>query len=290
MLSLLLTISALTLRLPNVETFEAYDWKPEFTEPKNVVLDRSTVAFFTHASRHFDPLCITQPAVIRVAESMKAAGLPTIYLHDSYNSKNPAWMYLYRDRQPTAFVNSDVGHIDLNFKSIRHVVSVGGYFGQCQRSTVEDSIRCWRRDAKNEDFRVTQIVDGIFCVSEYMKGTDPYYFKVREYFYGYLRSLHPKAVISVHHTLRCIADRDLAIDYLCRQVPTLPGDVNIVIDFFGHSETVHVSAIRNAPTLTLAYRRADQFLKFQKVVADSNNLTDRKLRRSYGSNSGRIYR
>lgn len=290
MLSLLLNIAAFSLRLPDVETFEAYDWQPRFTEARDLQLDKATVAFFTHASRHFDPLCITQPAVVRVADKMKAASLPTVYLHDRYNSKNPAWMYLYRDRRPTAFVSSDVGHIDLDFSSVRHVISLGGYFGQCQRSTVEDSIRCWRRDGKENDFRITQIVDGIFCVSEYMKGSDPYYFKVREYFYDYLRSLHPKAVISVHHTLRCIDDRDLSIDYLCRQLPSLPGDVNIVIDFFGHSETVHVSRSRNASTLTLAYRRSDRFLQFQPVVADPDNLTDRKIRRGFGTTGRRINR
>lgn len=279
MLTLLVTVATFALRLPMAETFEDCEWKPTFTKAKELELADPTVAFFTHASRHFDPLCVTQPAVIRVADSMKAAGLPTVYLHDRYNSSNPAWMYLYRDWRPTAFVESDVGHIDLDFSSVRHVISLGGYFGQCQRSTVEDSIRCWRRDARDHDFRVTQIVDGIFCVCEYTRSTDPYYFPVRELFYDHLRKQHPKAVISIDLILGKIDDRDHSIDFLCRQVPPVPSDINVVIDFFGHSETVQMARRQDAATLTLAWRRSQDFLRFTPVSAERDNLTDRKLRR-----------
>lgn len=279
MVNLLLTISVLTLRLPNPDSFETTEWKPVFTKAVDLKLEAPTVAFLTHASRHFDPLGITKPAIVRVTAAMKNAGLPVVCLHDRFNDKNPAWMYLYSDRRPTAFVSSDVGNIDLDFTSVRHVVSLGGYFGQCQRSTVEDAVRCWRRDAPEHDFRVTQIVDGIFCVSEFMKGSDPYYFRVREALYDDLRKRHPKAVISIERTLQCISSQDLKIDFISRQIPPVPADVNVVIDFFGHSETVQAARLKNAATLTFAYRRSTQFLNYTTVVADPNNVSDRKIRR-----------
>ena len=289
MTKIIFAIAAATFHLPNADTFEDYSWQPQFTPPDELKLDQSTVAFFTHSSRHFDPLCLTQPAVNRVSEKMKAARLPTVYLHDQYNEKNPGWMYLYRDWKPTAFVGSDVGKIDIDVTAVRHAISLGGYFGQCQRSTVQDLIRCWRRDAAAENFRVTQIVDGIFCVGEYIKWEDPYRPEVRGLLYDDYRKRHPNSAICLAETLSHIRDQDLAIEFLCRQIPPLPGDVNIVIDFFGYDETIQVGP-SNAPTLTIAYRRSDRFLKFHRATVRRDDIVNRSVRRSSTSTIIRSFR
>ncbi|APZ95993.1 hypothetical protein [Fuerstiella marisgermanici] len=263
---LLITIAVATLRLPNAETFEPRDWKPTFTEPQNVLITQPTLAIVTHSSQHFDPLLLTQPAVSQVVATMKAEGLPVVYLHDRFNDKNPAWMYLYSDWRPTAYISSDVGNIDLDVTCVRHLISLGGYFGQCQQSTVEDIIRCWRRDAPADDLRVTQIVDGIFCVGEHVKLQDEYSSRVRSYFFEELRKRNPRASIAVDQVLCRIAELSEALEYLSRQVPPVPDNVNVVMDYFGHCETVRF-ADDAAPTLTLAYRRANNFLSFRPATA-----------------------
>lgn len=262
MTRILLLLFALSLRLPDVQTFEPLDWQPAFTDPRDLKIQQDTLALVTHATRHFDPLKVTQAAVHRVTATMKERQLPLICLHDQYNENNPPWMYLYSDRCPTAFVRSDVGHIDLDLSSVRHVVVLGGYFGQCERSTVADSIKCWRRDSDAGDFRVTQVVDGVFCVSEFVRFEDSYAADVRALFYGDLKKRHPKASISVHQILSLIDDPDMAIEFLCRQLPRIPHDVNVVIDFFGRLETVRVLD-QEAPILTLAYRTSTDFLEFE---------------------------
>lgn len=278
----LITIAVMSLRLPDAGTFEDCHWQPHFTDPADLQIRDSTLAILTHSSRHFDPLGQTQPAVNRIVATMKSADRPVIYLHDKYNQKNPAWMYLYDDRRPTAIVASDVGHIDLDLSAVRHVVFAGGYFGQCEQSTVSDVIRYWRRDAQEQDLRATQVVDGIFCVGEHVGSEDAYSKRVRSYFYDKLRKQHPKAVISVDQILSMIEKPDSAVTLLCRQVPPVPADVNIMVDYFGHVETVQfVDA--DAPMLTLAYRRSDDFLNFPKLKPDSEKLKKRRLARMSGS-------
>ncbi|MEQ9408513.1 MAG: hypothetical protein RIK87_12335 [Fuerstiella sp.] len=276
MANILVILAVFSLRMPDVETFEAYQWTPRFTEPKDLQLTEPALALLTHASRHFDPLGVTQPAVDRVVARMKRQGLPVLYLHDRYNDNNPAWLYLYRDRKPTAFVGSDVGHIDLNLSSVRHAICLGGYFGQCERSTVTDVIRCWQRDAPDKDLRITQIVDGIFTVTEHVKYEDPFAGPIRSAFYDDLRKRHPKAVMSVQQILSLIRDQDQALLFLSRQLPPVPRDANVVLDFFGYTETLQ-SAGPEASTLTFAYRRSDRFLPFKPANPSPRPHSDRRL-------------
>ncbi|MCP4785101.1 MAG: hypothetical protein GY903_30240 [Fuerstiella sp.] len=258
----LLSIAVLSLRLPIAETFEPYNWQPEFTKPSELHIVESTVAIVTHGSRHFDPLGTTRNGVNQVIATMKRSGLPVVYLHDRHNSSNPGWMYLYDDWNPTAFLASDVGHFDIEFSDVAHVVCLGGYFGQCERSTVADGIRLWRRDGGGHDLRITQIVDGTFCVNEYVRFNDPYYSQVRDLFRKDLRSRHPKAVISVQQIIEQIDDERLVVEFLKRQLPTLPTRVNVFVDAFGQYTSLR-NVAGNAMTLTFAYRRSDDFLIFE---------------------------
>ncbi len=282
MFNLVLTIAAWSLHLPNVDTFEAYNWQPVFTKSTDLQLTQPTVAFVTHATRHFDPLCLTQPGVNRVVETMKKHQLSILYLHDEHNQNNPGWMYLYRDLKPTAFISSDVGKFDVNLATVRHAISLGGYFGQCQRSTVQDIIRCWRRDAKTENLRLTQVLDGIFCVGEYVRWEDPFRPDFRSMLYDDLRKRHPNSAICLADSLSLIRDQDLAIDFLCRQIPAIPADVNVQIDFFGSTETVLYLG-DDFPTLTLAYRYSSRFLPYSERAPQAKNVMQRNLRRGFTS-------
>jgi hypothetical protein len=214
---------------------------------------------------------------------MKQDGLPVVYLHDKYNSSNPGWMYLYDDWNPTAFLSSDVGHFDIKFSHVSHVVCLGGYFGQCERSTVSDAVRLWRRDGADHDLRVTQIVDGTFCVNEYVRFNDPYYTKVRDVFRRDLRTRHPKAVISVQQIIEQIQDEKLVLEFLKRQLPPLPSRVNVVVDAFGRY-TLLRDAGRDALTLTFAYRRSERFLAFDEppsdLIRDRGRMTSRRRKQS----------
>ncbi len=269
----LLSIAVLSLRFPIAETFEPYNWQPKFTNPSELHIVESTVAIVTHGSRYFDPLGTTRHGVVQVVATMKRSGLPVVYLHDRHNSKNPGWMYLYDDWNPTAFLASDVGHFDIGFSHVAHVVCLGGYFGQCERSTVADAIRLWRRDGAGHDLRVTQIVDGTFCVNEYVRFHDPYYSKVRDLFRKDLRSRHPKAVISVQQIIEKIEDDKLVVEFLKRQLPALPTRVNVVVDAFGQYTSLR-SVGQHAMTLTFAYRRSGEFLLFDEPPAGLNSARE----------------
>jgi hypothetical protein len=266
----LVSIAVLSLRFPIAETFEPYDWQPTFTKPSDLQIVSSTVAMVTHGSRHFDPLGTTRDGVRLVVATMKRSGLPVVYLHDKYNLSNPGWMYLYDDWNPTAFLASDVGHFDIKFSHVSHVVCLGGYFGQCERSTVADAVRLWRRDGVKHDLRVTQVVDGTFCVNEYVRFNDPYYTKVRDVFRKDLRMRHPKAVISVQQIIEQIDDEKLVVEFLKRQLPPLPLRVNIVVDAFGQYTSLR-NAGGNALTLTFAYRRSGDFLAFDEPPSGVSN-------------------
>ncbi len=277
---LLFLFAVASLRLPSAETFQPRDWQPTFSEPKDVLITQPTLAILTHCSRHFDPLELTKPAVSRVLSTMKSEGLPVVYLHDRYNDRNPAWMYLYSDWRPTAYVASDVGHVDINLTCVRHLISLGGYFGQCQQTTLGDAIRCWQRDAPADDFRITQVVDGIFCVTEHVRLEDEYSTRVRAFLSENLRRKNPNASIMVAQILSHIVTRSEALEYLCRQIPAVPDNVNVVIDYFGFPETLRVVE-GDAPTLTIAYRRANDFLQYRPVTPDPDNLSTLTLQRVF---------
>lgn len=267
MTCILVTAFSLTFGLPAAETFEDLTWVPTFTEPADLKISRSTLAVLTHSSRIFDPLGETAAAVRCVVANMKKARLPVLYLHDKYNAKNPAWMYLYDDWEPTAFVPSDVGHIEANFSQVEHLVCLGGYFEQCEKSTVRDAIRLWYRDGVCHDFRITQITDGVFTVGQHLRFEDSYYEVVRDFKRAELQSRHAKAVMSVDQIVSRIADPADTVEFLQRYLPGVPADVNVVMDVFGRLSLLQI-VDADAPVLTFAYRRSGNFLQFDVPQVD----------------------
>lgn len=234
--------------------------EPTFTKPADVKIDAAQVAVFTHCSAHFDPLGQTTPAVRRVARTMKQRGLPILYFHDRYNSSNPAWKYLYSDREPTAYIASDIGHYNIESQHIRHVILLGGYYWACHKNTVRDALRLWRRDAREHDLRITIITDGIFDVIEGVRPGDPYRTAVREYFYG-LRERHPKATVSLESIAQLIDDDEAELAFVRRQLPPMPAGINVQLDYFGLTKSIRkASSSTGRPTLTIAYRRSHDFL------------------------------
>lgn len=281
MIKFIVAVASLALRSPDVGTFRDINWKPEFTEPSELRLVDSTIAVLTHCSQRFDPLRQTAPAVHRVVADMKSRSLPVLYLHDKYNSLNPGWCYLYDDWVPMAFISSDVGNVDFDLSNVEHAVCLGGFFEQCERSTVTDLARLWRRDRKTGDFRITQVVDATFNVLAYVNFSDPYNDRVRDFFRE-KQSRHPKAVVGLDQVLSHIEDNTLVPGFLQRQLSYVSSDVNIVMDIF---ERIHVLQWvgPQAPTLTFAYRKSEDFLEFKTPVIPPSQ----PLKRWFRGNSGR---
>lgn len=266
MVKLLIFLAACLLRLPNVDTFRTIDWKPEFTEPADVRIVESTVGFFTHSSTLFDPLRATAPAVDAVASQLKSKSFPRLYLHDKYNPSNPAWTYLYSDWNPTAYVGSDVGHIDINLSQVDHVVCVGGFFEQCERSTVSDVVKLWYRSGYCHDLRITQVTDGVFSVLSLVNSADRFDSRVRAA-HRQKMTQNRKAIITLAQALDQILDEELYPDFLRRQLPSFPVDVNVVFDIYGVIHPIQVLS-EKFPTLTFAYRTSDRFLEFKTPELD----------------------
>jgi len=249
-----------------------------FTDPAEIRLTQSTVALFTHCSRHFDPLGLTATAVRRTAATVKAAGFPTIYLHDRDNPNNPSWKYLYDDWQPTAYLASDVGHFEIRMTDVEHVIVLGGFYGECERSTVADAVRLWYRDGIHHDLRITQVVDGTFSVGQHVDFEDPYYKRIRAFHTTELKSQHPDAVLTVAQIISRIEDPALVPDFLQRQLPDMPPDVNVVLDALGTITPLQVVDSK-APVLTFAYRMSDNLLTFKKPTIDWGKPVKRVARR-----------
>lgn len=255
------------------------DWQPTWTESRQLQLTADTVGFFTHCSLKFDPLRETAAAVDRSVASLKAGNHQVVYLHDRYNPGNPAWTYLYSDWQPTAYLRSDIGHIDINVASVRHAVCLGGFYEQCERSTVTDLLRLWRRDARDQDFRLTQVTDGVFTVLTYLRSGDWYERPIRSLYQTEFRSRHPKAIITLERVLQEIGNEEVFAEFLQRQLPPLPAGVNIMFDVHG---VVYPWKLVSAdvPTLTLAWRRSDNILRFDPSAVDFDRAS-RLVKRGY---------
>lgn len=286
---LLLILMSFSLRCPSLESFRTIGWQPTFTDAKDLTLESSTVGFLTHSSLKFDPLRTTAPAVERAVDELKTQGHEVLYLHDRYNPGNPAWTYLYSDWSPTAYVPSDIGHIDLDLSNVRHAVCLGGFFEQCERSTVTDLIRLWRRDAPESDFRLTQVTDGVFTVLTYIRTGDWYENHIRSVHRREYTSQNRKAIITVDRVLQEIRQEEIYAEFLKRQLASLPAGINVVMDIYG---VVYPWKLvdKDAPTLTLAYRRSGEALRFQPVNPDFERASRvaRMPHRYYPS--GRVFR
>lgn len=283
---LLLILMSFPLRCPSLQSYRTTDWEPVWTESADLALQGPTVGFLTHSSLKFDPLRATAPAVDRAVATLKSGGHEVVYLHDRYNPGNPAWTYLYSDWSPTAYMRSDIGHIDIDLSHVRHAVCLGGFYEQCERSTVVDLLRLWQRDAREADFRLTQVTDGVFTVLTYVRYGDWYEDRVRSLYRTTFRAQHPKAIITVDRVLQEIGQEEVFAEFLQRQLPPLPSHVNVVFDIYG---VVYPwkQGRADAPTLTLAWRRADNILPEPPAAAQQSVL--QRARPVFGSYpSGRV--
>ncbi|MEZ6123903.1 MAG: hypothetical protein R3C49_12090 [Planctomycetaceae bacterium] len=249
----------------SVAVLAGFGWQPTFTEPSDVVLNQPVVALVTHSSFAFDPLGVTRVGTRQTVSRMKRAGYPVVYLHDRHNVGNPFWLYLYDDWRPTAYVRSDIGHVRLNFGPARHVVCLGGFFGQCERATVHDVVRTWYGSGQQQ-LRITQITDAVYTIVQHVTSDDHWAASVR----GRLRELrqrNPNAAMSLDEMLMLIGNPEGVVRCLQRQLPQLPPDVNVVMDVFGRGQVLQVAG-PNARTLVFAYRRSDGFLNTTGPSAD----------------------
>ena len=122
------------------------------------------------------------------------------------------------------------------------------------------SIRLWRRDAPKQDFRITQVVDGIFDVAEAV--VPPYHKRVRSFQRKIIWPQHNGASITLEQILHLIGDDKNAIEFLQRQLPEIPENIDVVIDLFGKKYPIQVCRDRDedVPRLTLSYRNSESFL------------------------------
>lgn len=278
MAKLLIFLAVCSLRLPSVETFKVIDWQPEFTETSDVEIADSTIGILTHCSQLFDPLRETAPAIGSVVRQLKAKSFPVLYLHDKYNPSNPDWNYLYSDWSPTAYVSSDVGHIDINLSAVNHSVCLGGFYEQCERSTVSDIVRLWQRDGADHDMRITQVTDGIFAVHAYLNSGDRFEDRARAAFRRKIVT-NRKAVMTLAQTMHEIIDEELFPDFLRRQLSFMPSDVNVVMDVYGVVYPIQIVS-KEVRTLTFAYRTSDRFLEFRPPTIDFDRVRRMPVQRS----------
>lgn len=264
MSSTLIFLAIYGLQLPPLQALQPTHWQPSFVDPRKVEICSDTVGLFTHCSWAFDPLGVTKPGLDKSAALLKASESPLIYFHDRYNFNNPAWCYLYSDWNPRAFVGSDIGHFRIDLSGVRHAVCHGGYFGQCERATVGDVVLNWQLGGARDDLRITQVVDSIFTVAQYLPDNEIVSSKIRASL-GQRQQIHPKAVLTVEEVMLELADPILQVEYLKRQLPQFPYGVNIVIDLRGEI-TELIRHNEDSPTLTFAYCRSDQIFNFTAVA------------------------
>lgn len=266
MSSTLVFLAVFGLQMPPLQSIQPIHWRPNYVAQEKVEICSETVGFFTHCSWAFDPLGVTKPGIDQAAALMKSSGWPLIYFHDRYNVNNPVWCYLYADWDPRAFVGSDIGHFQMDLTGVQHAVCHGGYFGQCERATVGDVVRNWQRAGSHSDLRITQVVDAIFTVAQFLPDNYAISSKIRASLVERQR-IHPKAVMTVEEVVLGLQDPILQLEYLKRQLPPLPYGINVVIDLQGEITELKRYG-PNVPTLTFAYCRSEQILNFTPVQLD----------------------
>lgn len=261
--STLVFLAIYGLQMPPLQATQPIHWQPSYVEFEQVEICSETVGLFTHCSWAFDPLGVTKPGLDRSAALLKSSGWPLIYFHDRYNFNNPAWCYLYSDWNPKAFVGSDIGHFRIDLSGVRHAVCHGGYFGQCERATVGDVVLNWQLSGMRDDLRITQVVDSIFTVAQYLPDNHPVSSEIRALLVQ-RQQAHPAAVMTVEEVMQGLEDPMLQVEYLKRQLPSLPYGANVVMSLRGEiTELIRHS--ESSPTLTFAYCRSDVVLDFTPV-------------------------
>ena len=90
--------------------------------------------------------------------------------------------------------------------------------------------------------------------------------------------------MTVDQMILRIDDQELVPEFLQRQLPWVRPDLNVVLDVFGDLHPLQIVS-DDAPTLTFAYRRSNDFLNFQEPELDFTEpvrrwLSPNRLRRS----------
>lgn len=245
LLQYLLLCTALTIEHPDLYPAAAHRFHPPYTDPADVQLESPSVVIATHASSLFDPLGVTRQAVIRTVGLADRDGVPVLYLHDKYNERNSLLRYHYANWNPTAYVSSDVGNFDVDFSGVRQAVLLGGYAGQCQRSTLSDVLRLWRRDNPESDLEVLMVTDGIFDVTEHVRFEDPYYDAVKAWKQETAKSVSPTASVSLNGMLQHVTDEQ-ALTLLRRYLPPLPSGCTVTLQFRTSQQQIRSSVYSSA--------------------------------------------
>ena len=231
---------------------------PTWTASNQVKLNEGPVMIVTHPSTQWDGRFVSKLGMDAAVAFAKQQKVPVIYLQDSAPSNNQT--YFFSDCNPTYWVSSSGGEFNFNVPS-RHVLSVGGHWEMCQKTTLKDLFyNNWSKVTEG-NLRLTQIMDGIYSYpTDYMYSSDPYYKDLTAFLkivtYG-RPSNWPFPKTSLLENMGIINDSQLQIQYLKRNLPPYQQinpkyTVELVING-KQVEVLRQGTGANPPTLTLEF-------------------------------------
>lgn len=228
-----------------------------WTDPARVKTGEGPLLIVTHPSTQWDGRFVSKLGMDATVAWAKTRNIPVVYLQDSQPSN--AQTYFFSDCNPTYWVQSSGGEFEFAVTS-RHVISVGGHWEMCQRSTFEYLIqRNWRN--MDGDLRLTLVMDGIYSHPlSSMSPNDPFWPAMQKFLeivtYGRPGSW-PFPKTSLLENMGIIGDRRQQVEYLKRSMPSvslMPARYEIRLVLNGAApELVRPGQGPRPPVLTLEF-------------------------------------
>jgi len=146
-----------------------------FTNPENINLTSKNILLVTHTSQIWDVRHSSKLGMDNIVKKFKRENYPVVYLQGSSLPES----YFYEDCSPSYYVLSKGGEFSFEFDS-PNVFTAGGYFGACQRKTVMQILKYWKKKYKNKldlpDLQITYITDSVYSHYHHVVSSDDIFY------------------------------------------------------------------------------------------------------------------
>lgn len=217
---------------------------PVWANESTLAFDKPIAVLFTHFTDRLDANYITRPGLRTLTNLSRKHQWPTVYLHEG-NAAPQA--YFYHERQPTAYVNSSLGHFDFDSGPLEHIVVAGGFYELCLNNTVRQAIENWRAVRGKRLLQITYVLDAIYGVASDSYTEDRFNATLRNWIND-----RPSSTLLMSSVMAQLKDRDDAWKFLSRRWGNVPDEFGLYVRYRGEITAIRFST-PGFPTVLIAY-------------------------------------
>jgi hypothetical protein len=232
----------------------------KFTPDDQIRLTHSKVLLVTHPSTIWEGRFASKAGIDASVIDAKNHGIPVVYLQSASGSQAQLNTYFYSDCRPTYVAESEDGRLGFDINAT-HVISVGGHWEECQRTTLEYLFATSWSKKRGVNLTLTQVMDGIFGLGDTLPADAPYKNDVLRFLevvsYGRPKLKYQTKKITLLEMMGIIGDKNLQHQFLRSILPPfneVAREYEVQLILNGELlEVLRKGNVANPPILKLEY-------------------------------------